>query len=41
VQPATLDHTKITALRERRGFGERNLWELWLVDEAEEVPCGS
>jgi hypothetical protein len=24
VQPATLDHTNITALREMRGFGERN-----------------
>ena len=41
MQPATLDHTNITALRERRGFGERNLWDLWLLDEAEEVPCGS
>jgi len=41
VQLATLDHSKITALRERRGFGEHDLWELWLLDEAEEVPCGS
>jgi hypothetical protein len=41
VQPATLDHRNITALRERRGFGEHDLWELWLLDEAEEVPCGS
>jgi hypothetical protein len=41
VQPATFDTTKITALRERRGFGERDLWELWLLDEAEKVPCGS
>jgi hypothetical protein len=43
VQPATTpDHTKIRALRERRSFfGERDLWELWLLDEAEEIPCGS
>jgi len=41
VEPATLDHTNITALRERTGFGERNLWDLWLLDEAERVPCGS
>jgi hypothetical protein len=42
VQPATtLDHSKITALHKRRGFGEHNLWELWLLDEAEEVPCKS
>jgi hypothetical protein len=41
VQPATLDTTKIIAPRERRGFGEHNLWELWLLDKAEDVPCGS
>ena len=41
MQPATLDHTNITALRESRGFGERDLWDLWLLDEAEKVPCGS
>jgi hypothetical protein len=41
VQPATLDTTKITAPRQRRSFGERDLWELWLLDEAEEIPCGS
>jgi hypothetical protein len=42
VQPATtLDHTNITALRDRRSFGERDLWDLWLLDEAEKVPCGS
>jgi hypothetical protein len=41
VQAATFDHRNIPALRERRGFGEHDLWELWLLDEAEEVPCGS
>ena len=42
MQTTTPDTTKITAPRQRsRGFGERNLWELWLLDEAEEVPCGS
>ena len=37
----TPNTTKITAPRQRRGFGERNLWELWLLDEAEDVPCGA
>jgi hypothetical protein len=23
------------------GFSERDLWELWLLDEAEDIPCGS
>ena len=42
MQTTTPNTTKITAPRERRrGFGECNLWELWLLDEAEEVPCGS
>jgi hypothetical protein len=41
VQTTTPDTTKITAPRVSRGFGERDLWELWLLDEAEEVPCGS
>jgi hypothetical protein len=41
VQTTTLESTKIEAPRERRGFGERDLWELWLLDEAEDVPCGS
>ena len=41
MQPATLESTKTTAPRYRRGFGEPDLWELWLLDEAEEVPCGS
>jgi hypothetical protein len=41
VQTTTPATTKITAPRDRRGFGERDLWELWLLDEAEEVPCGS
>ena len=42
MQTATPNTTKITAPRQRRrGFGEYDLWELWLLDEAEEVPCGS
>jgi hypothetical protein len=42
VQTATSNTTNITAPRQRRrGFGEHDLWELWLLDEAEEVPCGS
>ena len=35
------DRTKTTATPFVRGFGEHDLWELWLLDEAEEVPCGS
>jgi hypothetical protein len=41
VLPATLDHRNIPALRERRGFGEHDLWKYWLLDEAEEIPCTS
>ena len=43
MQPSTLESTEITNhnLRERMGFGECDLWEFWLLDEAEEVPCGS
>ena len=42
MQTATPNTTKITAPHQRRrGFGEYDLWELWLLDEAEEVPCGS
>jgi hypothetical protein len=37
----TPDCTKTTATPFARGFGEHDLWELWLLDEAEEVPCGS
>jgi hypothetical protein len=39
VQTATLESTKTTVPRDKRGFGEPDLWELWLLDEAEEVPC--
>lgn len=41
MQPATLESTKTPAPRDRRGFGDPDLWELWLLDEAEEVPCTS
>ena len=42
MQTTTPNTTKITAPRQRRrGFGEYDLWELWLLDEAEDVPCGS
>ena len=41
MQPATLDHKKIAATSFARGFGEHDLWDLWLLEEAEEVPCGS
>lgn len=35
------DRTKITDATFAVGFGEYDLWGLWLLDEAEEVPCGS
>lgn len=43
VQASTLETTKVTnhSPRQKRGFGEYNLWELWLLDKAEEIPCGS
>src|SRR3954465_12953851 len=37
----TPDCSKTAATPVGRGFGERDLWHLWLLDEAEEVPCGS
>ena len=41
MQTATPDRTKITDTPFARGFGEPDLWDLWLLDEAEDVPCGS
>jgi hypothetical protein len=41
MQTITPARTKSTATPFARGFGEHNLWDLWLLDEAEEVPCGS
>jgi hypothetical protein len=41
MQTVTSDRTKITDTSFAKGFGEYDLWELWLLDEAEDVPCGS
>ena len=41
MQTVTPDHTKITDTPLAKGFGEYNLWDLWLLYEAEDVPCGS
>jgi hypothetical protein len=41
MQTVTPDRTKITATSLAKGFGEYDLWELWHLDEAEDVPCGS
>jgi hypothetical protein len=41
MQTVTSDLTKITDTSFAKGFGENDLWELWLLDEAEDVPCGS
>ena len=41
MQTVTSDRTKITDAPFAKGLGEYDLWELWLLDEAEDVPCGS
>ncbi len=41
MQNVTPNCTKITDTPFAKGFGEYNLWDLWLLDEAEDVPCGS
>ncbi len=41
MQIVTRDRTKATATPFARGLGEHDLWDLWLLDEAEEMPCGS
>jgi hypothetical protein len=41
MRTATPDRRKITDTPFAKGFGEYDLWELWLLDEAEDVPCGS
>ncbi len=41
MQTVTRDRTKITDTPFAKGFDEYNLWDFWLLDEAEDVPCGS
>ena len=41
MQTVTRDRTKITDTPSAKGFDEYNLWDFWLLDEAEDVPCGS
>jgi hypothetical protein len=41
MQTVTRDRTKITDTPFAKGFDEYNLWDFWLLDEAEGVPCGS
>lgn len=41
MQTVTRDRAKATATPFTRGLGEHDLWDLWLLDEAEEMPCGS
>lgn len=41
MQTVTSDRMKNTNTPFAKGFGEYDLWELWLLDEAEDVPCGS
>ena len=41
MQTVTHNYRKITETPYAKGFGEYDLWDLWLLDEAEDVPCGS
>jgi len=41
MQTVTPDRTKITDIPFEKGFNEYDLWDFWLLDEAEDVPCGS
>ena len=41
MQTVTPNRRKITDTSFAKGFGEYDLWDLWLLDEAEDVPCGS
>ena len=41
MRTVTPDRTKVTDTSFAKGFGEYDLWELWLLDETEDVPCGS
>src|SRR5919199_5566366 len=41
MQTVTPGPMKITDTSVAKGFGEHNLWDLWLLGTAEEVPCGS
>jgi hypothetical protein len=41
MQTVISNRTKITDIRFAGEVGEHSLWDLWLLDEAEDVPCGS
>jgi hypothetical protein len=41
MQTVTPHRTKITDIPFEKGPNEYNLWDFWLLDEAEDVPCGS
>jgi hypothetical protein len=41
MRTATPYRLEITDTPLARSLGEHDLWDLWLLDEAEEVPCGS
>jgi len=41
MQSVTADSTKIADVSFEKGFKEYNLWDFWLLDEAEDVPCRS
>ncbi len=41
MQTVTFDRTKITDTPFVGVFDGHDLWDLWLLDEAEDVPCGS
>ena len=41
MQTVTSDRPKITDISFEKEFNEYDLWDFWLLDEAEDVPCGS
>jgi hypothetical protein len=41
MQIVTPNRTEITGAPFAKGFDKYNLWDFWLFDKAEDVPCGS
>jgi hypothetical protein len=41
MQTVTLDRTKTNNTPFAKGYNECNLWDFWLLDKSEDVPCGS
>jgi hypothetical protein len=41
MQTVASARTTITSTSFAKGYNEYNLWDFWLLDKAEDVPCGS